>query len=141
SSRRWPRSRRANGASARPASRSASSRARRPAGLRQRVLTGLVLAVVLLGVMLGLPPIATIWLLTVLILIGAWEWAAFLGNGSAPARAGFTVAVAALLIACLYFYSTTPSFVRFPLTAAMMWWSVALLWVCLAPARVHPVGA
>ena len=109
--------------------------------LRQRVLTALVLAVVLLGVMLGLPPIATIWLLTVLILIGAWEWAAFLGNSSAPARAGFTVAVAALLIACLYFYSTTPDFVRLVLTTAMIWWVVALLWVCLAPARVHPVAA
>jgi len=109
--------------------------------LRQRVLTALVLAVVLLGVMLGLPPIATIWLLTVLILIGAWEWAAFLGNSSAPARAGFTVTVAALLIASLYFYSTTPDFVRFVLTAAMIWWVVALLWVCLAPARVHPVAA
>ena len=109
--------------------------------LRQRVLTALVLAVVLLGVMLGLPPIATIWLLTVLILIGAWEWAAFLGNASAPARAGFTVTVACLLIACLYFYSTTPDFVRFTLTAAMIWWIVALLWVCLAPARVHPFAA
>ena len=28
------------------------------------------------GVMLGLPPIATVWLVTVLILIGAREWAA-----------------------------------------------------------------
>jgi len=107
--------------------------------LRQRVLTAMVLVAVLLGVMLGLPPIATIWLVTVLVLIGAWEWAAFIGNGSAPARAGFTVTVAVLLIACLYFY--TPQFVRIALTVAMLWWIAAFFWVCLAPARVHPLTA
>ena len=61
-------------------------RARRLAVLRQRVLTAMVLVAVLLGVMLGLPPIATIWLVTVLVLIGAWEWAAFIGK-AAPRRA------------------------------------------------------
>lgn len=109
--------------------------------LRQRVLTAMVLVAVLLGVMLGLPPIATIWLLTVLILIGAWEWAAFIGNGSAPARAGFTVTVAALLIACLYLYSTTPGFVRTTMSVAMVWWMAAFLWICLAPTRVPPLSA
>jgi phosphatidate cytidylyltransferase len=91
--------------------------------------------------MLGLPPIATVWLITVLVLIGAWEWAAFIGNGSAGARAVFTVAVAVSLVACFYFYSTTPLFVRVMMTAAMAWWIVAFLWVCLAPARVHPLSA
>jgi phosphatidate cytidylyltransferase len=105
------------------------------------VLTAVVLVAVLLGVMLGLPPIATIWLLTVLILIGAWEWAAFIGNGSAPARAGFTVSVAVLLIACLYFYATNPGFVRVTMAVAMAWWIVAFLWVCLAPGRVPPWAA
>ena len=46
-----------------------------PLVLKERVLTAIVLVVVLLGVMLGLPPIATVWLLTALVLIGAWEWA------------------------------------------------------------------
>jgi phosphatidate cytidylyltransferase len=109
--------------------------------LKQRVLTAMVLVAVLLGVMLGLPPIATIWLVTVLVLIGAWEWAAFIGNGSAAARAGFTITVAVLLIGCLYFYSTMPQFVRSALGVAMLWWIVAFFWVCLAPARVHPLGA
>jgi len=109
--------------------------------LRQRVLTAMVLVAVLLGVMLGLPPIATIWLVTVLVLIGAWEWAAFIGNGSAPARAGFTVAVAALLIGSLYLYSISPDFVRVAMTIAMVWWVAALLWICLAPANVNPLTA
>ena len=73
--------------------------------LKQRVLTAVVLVAVLLGVMLGLPPIATIWLVTVLVLIGAWEWAAFIGNGSPRRVPRSPIVVAAALIACLYFYS------------------------------------
>ena len=109
--------------------------------LRQRVLTAVVLVVVLLGVMLGLPFIATVWLVTVLVLIGAWEWAAFIGNGTPKARAMFTTGVAAALVACLYFSSTTPQFVRIVMTVAMVWWLVAFLWVCLAPGRVRPLSA
>jgi phosphatidate cytidylyltransferase len=107
--------------------------------LRQRVLTAIVLVAVFLGVMLGLPPIATIWLVTVLILIGAWEWAAFTSRGSPAARATFTLVVAAILVACLYFYS--PRFVHGVMTVAIAWWIAAFLWISLAPARVHPVTA
>ena len=109
--------------------------------LRQRVLTAVVLVAVLLGVMLGLPPIATVWLITALVLIGAWEWAAFIGSGSPRSRAAFTIVVAAALVACLYFYSSSPQFVHTVLGVAMAWWLVAFLWVCLAPARVHPLSA
>jgi phosphatidate cytidylyltransferase len=111
--------------------------------LRQRVLTAVVLVAVLLGVMLGLPPIATVWLITVLVLIGAWEWAAFIGRGSPQSRAAFTIVVAAALVACLYFYFYVSSsqFVHTVLGVAMAWWLVAFLWVCLAPARVHPLAA
>jgi phosphatidate cytidylyltransferase len=111
--------------------------------LKQRVLTAIVLVAVLLGVMLGLPPIATIWLVTVLVLIGAWEWAAFIGRSSPQARAVFTMVVAAALITCLYFYFYVAStrFVHIVLGVAMCWWFIAFLWVCLAPARVHPLSA
>jgi len=111
--------------------------------LRQRVLTGLVLVAVLLGVMRGLPPIATVWLITVLVLIGAWEWAAFLGRGSPQARAVFTMVVAAALVACLYFYFYVSStqFVHAVLAVALVWWLIAFLWVCLVPARVPPLAA
>src|SRR5687767_7604754 len=99
------------------------------------------MAAVMLGVMLGLPPFATVWLLTVLVLVGAWEWAGFLGvTGPAP-RAGFTAVVAAALIACLYLYAEFPQFVRITMMVAMGWWLVAFLWLCLAPARVNPFTA
>ena len=107
--------------------------------LKERVLTAIVLAAVLLGVMLGLPPIATVWLLTVLVLVGAWEWAGFIGKCTPASRAVYTIAIALALVACLYFYS--PAFVGIVVTIAVAWWFVAFLWLCLAPGRVTPVTA
>jgi phosphatidate cytidylyltransferase len=109
--------------------------------LKERVLTAIVLAAVMLGVMLGLPPVATVWLLTVLVLVGAWEWASFAGLASHGARAVFTMIVALALVACFYLYSATPGFVWITLVIAMVWWFAAFLWLCLAPARVTPVTA
>jgi phosphatidate cytidylyltransferase len=109
--------------------------------LRERVLTAIVLAAVLLGVMLGLPPIATVWLLTVLVLIGAWEWAGFIGKSSPAKRAAFAVAVALALVACLHFRDSNPDFVHTIVTIAVAWWFIAFLWVCLVPGRVTPLTA
>lgn len=109
--------------------------------LKERVLTAVVLVIVLLGVMLGLPPIATVWLLTVLVLIGAWEWAGFVGNGGRASRGVFTIAVALALAGCFYFYDQSAVFVRVTMAVAMVWWFAAFLWLCLAPARVNPLTA
>ncbi len=109
--------------------------------LKQRVLTALALVAVLLVVMLGLPPIATVLLITLLVLVGAWEWAAFIGNGSNSARVAFTLAIGLSLAGCFYLYANVPGTVHVVMTAAMVWWMVAFFWVCLAPARVHPLAA
>jgi phosphatidate cytidylyltransferase len=109
--------------------------------LKQRVLTAIVLVAVLLGVMLGLPPMATVWLVTILVLIGAWEWAAFTGRNSPAARAAFTALIAGVLLGSLYLYATQPQFVRVVMIVAMAWWFVAFLWICLAPTRVRPFSA
>src|SRR5688500_13963655 len=89
--------------------------------------------------MLGLPPIATIWLVTVLVLVGAWEWAAFIGNSSPGMRAAFTAVVAAVLLVCLFLYDS--GFVSLVMIGAMVWWFAAFLWICLAPSRVKPLSA
>jgi phosphatidate cytidylyltransferase len=109
--------------------------------LKQRVLTAVILMVVLLGVMLGLPPAATIALITVLVLVGAWEWAGFIGDGGAATRAVFTAAMVAAMLASWTLFQFVPGFVRITLWVAMAWWLIAFLWVCLAPARVNPFSA
>jgi phosphatidate cytidylyltransferase len=109
--------------------------------LKERVFTAVAMVAVMLGVMLGLPPIATVWLLTVLVLVGAWEWAGFAGLARPVARVAFTIAVALALVASLYLHTVSPAFVRVVLTIALAWWFTAFLWLCLAPARVTPVTA
>jgi len=109
--------------------------------LKQRVLTAVAMAIVVLGVMLGLPAYATVWLLTILVLVGAWEWAGFIGKGGLGSRAAFTATVALALLACLYLSDGSPGFVRITMTVALAWWFAAFLWLCLAPARVNPLTA
>jgi phosphatidate cytidylyltransferase len=107
--------------------------------LKQRIVTAMLLVAVLLTVMLGLPPVATVWLLTALVLAGAWEWAGFIAGGSTTTRAAFTGAVALALGISLYLHSTFEGFLDGMLLVAIAWWLVAFLWVSLAPARVHPL--
>ena len=110
--------------------------------LKQRVLTAVVLvAVAAAVVMLGLPPIATVWLLTVLVLIGAWEWAAFSARGSArSARCVHDRRRRRCWSRCLVsLRRRRRSSCASRCCVAVAWWIVAFLWVCLAPARVHPL--
>lgn len=109
--------------------------------LKQRVLTAVILIIVLLGVMLGLPPVATSVLITVLVLVGAWEWAGFIGSGARGTRAGFTLVILAALGGAWAAYLSFPGFLPVLLIVAVAWWFVAFLWVCLAPERVNALAA
>jgi phosphatidate cytidylyltransferase len=109
--------------------------------LKQRVLTAVALVVVLLGVMLGLPPVFTTMLITLLVVVGAWEWAGFIGDGGREIRVVFTVAVAAAIAGAFMLWLTLDGFVEILLITAMVWWFVAFLWVCLVPTRVNPYSA
>lgn len=109
--------------------------------LKQRVLTAVLLVAVLAGVMLGLPPIGTVILLTLLVLVGAWEWAAFLGGGSSASRAVYTGVVALALAASFWLHTSVPGFVPAMLGVAMAWWFAAFLWICFAPTSVPRIAA
>jgi phosphatidate cytidylyltransferase len=109
--------------------------------LKQRVLTAIALMVVLLGVMLGLPPIFTTLLVTLLVLVGAWEWAGFIGDGGRAIRVVFTLAVATAIAAAFFLWLNVDGFVELTLSVAMVWWFAAFLWVCLAPTHVNPYSA
>ena len=66
--------------------------------LRTRVFTAVVLAAVLLAILLWLPPWATVAVMALLVLAGAWEWSAFLQLPGVALRAGYVLLVAALLL-------------------------------------------
>jgi phosphatidate cytidylyltransferase len=109
--------------------------------LKQRVLTALVLLIVLLVVMLGLPSIATDILITLLVLVGAWEWAGFIGGGARLTRAGFTAVVAVSIAGAYLLGRSNETFTTLILVVALAWWFLAFLWVCFAPARVNALAA
>jgi phosphatidate cytidylyltransferase len=108
--------------------------------LGKRIATASVLAAVLLVVILWLPPMATVVVLTALVLAGAWEWSAFLRLRSAAGRAVY-VAVIAALLPTAWFLTVTAAGRNVLLSVALAWWVGALCWVIFAPRRVAPWSA
>ena len=108
--------------------------------LRKRILTAVVLAAVLLPTLLWLPGWVSVVILTVLVLLGAWEWSAFVRLGGTLPRLGYVLTVA-LLLWVAWRYSAQPAGRELLLTAAVLWWLVALAWIMFAPQRVSPWSA
>lgn len=102
--------------------------------LRKRILTAAVLAAALLCVLLLLPPVATVIVVSVIVLLGAWEWSAFLRLPSAALRAAYVVLIGLLMFAA-WSVSVSAGAGNFVMQLALAWWCVALLWVTLAPRR------
>jgi phosphatidate cytidylyltransferase len=109
-------------------------------GLRKRIVTAIVLAAILVAIVLFLPPIATLVLLTVLVLAGAWEWSAFLRAPGFMTRALY-VAFLATMMPIVWHVTETPEGREIVLAVAVLWWLVALAWVAFAPRRVSPWSA
>ncbi|HEY7888249.1 MAG TPA: phosphatidate cytidylyltransferase [Steroidobacteraceae bacterium] len=103
--------------------------------LRKRVATAAVLIALLLVVLFWLPAVATVAVLTFVVLMGAWEWSAFLKWADPRARGAF-VAVVAILLPVAWLVTRTPAGLEALLGVALFWWLVALLWILIAPRRV-----
>ncbi|HXR92833.1 MAG TPA: phosphatidate cytidylyltransferase [Steroidobacteraceae bacterium] len=108
--------------------------------LGKRIATASVLAAVLLVVVLWLPPMATVVVLTALVLAGGWEWSAFLRLRSKLARTLY-VAVLAALLPTAWFLTVSAAGRNTFLIVALTWWVVALGWIVFAPRRVAPWSA
>ena len=108
--------------------------------LRKRITTAAALIALLLVVLFGLPAFATVLLLTVVVLMGAWEWSAFLKWTDPRARGAF-VAVVGILLPVAWVVTRTPAGLEALLAAALLWWLVALAWIVIAPRRVRPWSA
>ena len=119
---------------------SGASASGRYSGLRQRVLTALVLIAALAVVLFALPPAATLALVVVAILVGGWEWSAFVAPTRPALRAAF-VALLALGIAAAWPLSGSRSGMLALLVVAGLWWLLAVFWVLRGPQRVGAVLA
>lgn len=108
--------------------------------LRQRVITALILAPLVLLVIFWLPHVATMGVLALLVVAAAWEWSAFPGFTQRSARWSY-VAVVLLCIAAAWSYGVGREEMDTLMYAALVWWLVALLWVAAAPGRVNRATA
>jgi phosphatidate cytidylyltransferase len=108
--------------------------------LRKRVATAAVLIALLLAVLFWLPAAATVALLTLVVLLGAWEWSAFLRLARPLPRAAY-VALIALLLPLAWRLTRTAAGLEALLGAALLWWLAALVWIVAAPRRVQPWSA
>jgi len=102
--------------------------------LKQRVLTGIVLVALMLGVIVLLPPQWFLACMGLVILLGAWEWARLAGLQDLKARAGY-VAVVLLALPLLYAQDEAPR--RLLLVAGCLWW----VYACFLVRRYPALGA
>lgn len=108
--------------------------------LRKRVATAAVLIALLLVVLFWLPASVTVAVLTLVVLMGAWEWSAFLKWTDLRARGAF-VALVGILLPGAWFATRTPAGLEALLGLALVWWLVALVWIVIAPRRVRSWSA
>jgi phosphatidate cytidylyltransferase len=108
--------------------------------LRQRIITALIIAPLALLGILWVPHSITIAVLSLLVLAGAWEWAAFPGFTARSARLAY-VALIAACVAAIWYLGVDDARSDFVLYAALAWWVLALLWIAIAPGKVNRVTA
>ncbi|RDE18517.1 phosphatidate cytidylyltransferase [Motiliproteus coralliicola] len=97
--------------------------------LKQRVLTALVLAPLMLCATFLLPLFEFKLFIAAIVTLAAWEWANLSGYQESSQRVGYAVAVLGLVVLIKYL-----GFPALPiLLAAFAFWGLALFWVCAYP--------
>ena len=104
--------------------------------LKHRIITALLLAPLALLVILWTPHTITMAVFALLVIAGAWEWAAFPGFTSAAGRASYAALVAGA-IAALWIIGPEQAELDVVIRIAMAWWLVALVWIALMPTRMN----
>jgi phosphatidate cytidylyltransferase len=100
--------------------------------LRTRIATAAVLAVIVLAALFAMPPMAGIALFGAIMLLGAWEWAGFVGWTRPVARLLYALSCAALA-AVAWTSTAARADWQWLMAAAGLWWLLAFAWLALAP--------
>ena len=100
--------------------------------LKQRIITALMIALPLLGVLFFAPALFTVGLFAMIVLLGAWEWSGLLALRSKWYRGVYLL----LIFICLciaWNYLRDSDALPLLLQIAWFWWLVVLLWIALIP--------
>jgi len=111
--------------------------------MRSRLLTAFGLGVLLIVAILYASPAVTAVILGLFLLVGGWEWSAFL-SVALPWRLLYVLVLLALgATAARYTLDITRAVTGFLvlMELAVAWWLVALIWIIWAPSRVGRVAA
>ena len=108
--------------------------------LRTRVATALVLLALLLAILFRMPVAVGVGFFALVVLLGAWEWAAFAGLARPLGRLLYALAAAALGAAAWRATDGRAGWLL-AMQLAALWWLAAFGWLCLAPQAVNRAGA
>ena len=103
-------------------------------GLRQRIVTALALAALVIGILFWMPPAAAVVAVAVAVMAGAWEWAGFAGLVTPLRRLGYTVGIGIAAWAA-WRWTADPAGLAAFLRVSALWWLVASIWIVFASQR------
>lgn len=104
--------------------------------LKQRVITALILAPLVVWAILALPATAFEILVACIVVLGGWEWSRLAGLNSRLQRSGFLLVLMAVLLA-LWYQQNQSSTINLFMALVVLWWVITLL--RLLHYRQHPV--
>lgn len=107
--------------------------------LRERVITALVLAPLLLWVVVWAPSSITVPVIAAVMLLGAWEWAQFFTKSTAL-RLTYVAAIGLVMLAANTWTRSGDALTNV-LAVALVWWLVAFGWLALAPTYANRILA
>jgi phosphatidate cytidylyltransferase len=103
---------------------------------KQRVITALILAPLMIGGIFFLPIEQFAYFIGFIVTVAAWEWANLSGYSSPVVRIGYAALVASATFATAYFMGQCTDLAFVILTAGAVWWFVACLLVIQYPGKV-----
>jgi len=94
--------------------------------LKQRILTAIPLAALVIWGIITQPASTIFYALLLIMLIAGWEWAALSGIQNKPARIAYALLIAALLMATQSFFENNPEMLNMLLLITVLAWVWAI---------------
>ncbi|MFL6548689.1 MAG: phosphatidate cytidylyltransferase [Povalibacter sp.] len=104
--------------------------------LKQRIITALLLAPFALLVILWVPHQVTMAVFALLVLAGAWEWAAFSALTGTLPRFAYVIVIA-LGIGALWKLGVQTAQLDVVLYVSIAWWVIAVAWIAFMPMHMN----
>jgi phosphatidate cytidylyltransferase len=101
--------------------------------MKQRVITAVIALLLLMLVLFVAPPLVALVVITAAILVGAWEWSAFLGTSGSGVRTAYVGGIGVLLAAVTFAPGVDASLL---FKISMVWWLIALVWTFIYPTAI-----